>query len=65
MVENGGFSLCDYATILKEILNPERHSNHITGSKVKAILLNGLILPIDGASAVEGLRLQPAQQDCF
>ena len=28
-------------------------------------LLNGWILPIGGASAVKGLRLQPAQQACF
>ena len=48
-----------------EILNPEGHSNHITGSKVKTILLNGWILPIGGASAVRGLCLQPAQQACL
>ena len=29
-----------------------------------AILLNGWILPIGGASAVKGLCLQPAQQAC-
>ena len=34
------------------------------GLKVTAILLNGWILPIGGASAVKGLRLQPAQQAC-
>ena len=38
-----------------EILRLEGHLNHITGSRVMAILLNGLILPIGGASAVEGL----------
>ena len=42
----------------QEILNPERHPNCITGSKVTAIFLNGLILSIGGASAVKGLRLQ-------
>ena len=33
--------------------------------QVKRILLNGWILPIGGASAVKGLRVQPAQQACF
>ena len=32
---------------------------------LRQILLNGLILPIGEASAVKGLRLQPAQQACF
>ena len=36
--------------------NPEVHQNPINGSKVTAILLKGWILPIGGASAVEGLR---------
>ena len=36
---------------MKEILNPERHPNRITGSKVPAILLNGWILPINGDSS--------------
>ena len=47
-----------------EILNPEGHPNCITVSKVTAILLNGLILPIGEASEVKGLRLKPAQQAC-
>ena len=34
-----------------EILNPEGHPNRITGSKVTAILLNGWIFPIGGASS--------------
>ena len=37
------------------ILNLEGHLNCITGLGVTAILVNGLILPICGASAVEGL----------
>ena len=45
------FQSIDYFTIFKEILNPEGHPNHINGSKVTAILLNGWILPIDGASS--------------
>ena len=48
-----------------EILNFEGHINCINGSKVTAILLNGLILPFGGASVVKGLRLQPAQQSSF
>jgi hypothetical protein len=52
MVADGAFShKIDYVTIVKEILNPERHPNCITGSKVPAILLNGWILPIGGASS--------------
>ena len=39
----------------KEILYLEGHPNHITGSRVTANLQNGWILPISGASPVEGL----------
>ena len=50
-VADGAFShKVDYVMTFKEILNPEGHPNRITGSKVTAILLNGLILPIGGAS---------------
>ena len=50
-VADGAFShKVTYVTIFKEILNPEVHPNRITGSKVTAILLNGWILPIGGAS---------------
>ena len=55
----------DYVIVIKNFLNPEGHQNPISGSKVTAILLKGWILPIGGASAGEGLRLQPAQQACF
>ena len=66
MVECGPFShKIYYVTIFKEILKREGHPNCITGSKVMVIWLNGWILPIGGASAVKGLRLQPAQQACF
>ena len=51
----------DYFTSFKEILNLEGHPNHITGAKVTAILLNGWVLPIGGASAVKGVHLQPVQ----
>ena len=40
----------------KNFLNPEGHKNPISGSKGTAILLKGLILLFDGASAVEGLQ---------
>jgi hypothetical protein len=60
MVEDGAFShKRDYVTIFKEILNLEGHPNRINSSKVTAILLNGWALPIGGASAVKGVRLQP------
>ena len=42
--------------MIKNFLNPEGHQNPFSGSKVMAILLKGWILPIGGASAVEGLR---------
>ena len=42
--------------MIRNFLNPEGHQNPINGSKVTAILMKGLILPIGGASAVEGLR---------
>ena len=47
----------DYVIVIKNFfLNIEGHQNPINGSKVTAILLKGWILPIGGASAVEGLR---------
>ena len=46
----------DYVIVIKTFLNPEVHQNPISGSKVIAILVKGWILPIGGASAVEGLR---------
>ena len=46
----------DYVILIKTFLNPEGHQNRIRGSKVTAILLKGWILPIGGASAVEGLQ---------
>ena len=42
--------------MIKTFLNPEGHQNPINGSKVTAILLKGWILPVGGASAVEGLQ---------
>ena len=46
----------DYVIVIKNFLYPEGHKNPISDSKVTAILLKGWILPIGGASAVEGLR---------
>ena len=55
----------DYVVVIKNFLNLEGHQNPISGSKVTAILLKGWILPIGGASAGEGLHLQPLQQACY
>ena len=57
MVEDGAFShKVDYFTIFEWNSNCEGITNRINGSRVTAILLNGLILPTDGASPVEGLQ---------
>ena len=55
-----------FLTILniKKKKNFKRHPNCITGSKVTAILLNGWILPIGGASSGR-VCAQPAKQACF
>ena len=37
--------------VIKNFLNPEEHQNPISGSKVTAILLKGLILPIGGVAS--------------
>ena len=37
--------------MIKKFLNPKGHQNHISGSKVTAILLKWWILPIGGTSA--------------
>ena len=56
-----GFKSCsgqlkiDGLIVIKNFLNPKGHQNCVSGSKDMAILLKGLILPIGGASAVEGL----------
>ena len=53
IVEEGAFiHKIDYVTVL----NLEGHLNCITGSRVTAILPNRRILPVGGASAVEGLQ---------
>ena len=58
MVEYGAFShKIDYPTVLT-ILNLEGHPNHITGSRVSAILLNGRILPIGEASRLVFFAVQ-------
>ena len=55
MVGDGAFShKIAYVTILWESLNLKGHPNHIIGSRVTA--LNGWILPIGGASEMEGLQ---------
>ena len=56
-VKDSSFSYKIYYVIeIKNFLNPEGHQNPISGSIVTAILMKGWILPIAGASAVEGLR---------
>ena len=54
----------DYVIVIKNFLNPKGHQNPISGLKITVILLKRWILLIGGASAGEGLRLQPAQQAC-
>ena len=47
MVEDGTFShKIDYVTLFWGILNHEECPNHIIGSKITAILINGWILPV-------------------
>ena len=56
MVEDGAFShKIDYVTVFRKIINLKGHRNRLTGLKVTAILLNGWILPIGGASVAESL----------
>ena len=46
MVRNGAFShKIDYITIFLKIWNLKGHQNHITGSRVTAIMLKGWIFP--------------------
>ena len=54
--QTGRDSSSGYKIVNKNFLNPEGHENPINGSKVMAILLKWSILPIGGASAVEGLQ---------
>ena len=54
MVEDGAFShKIVYATVF-DIQNLEGHSNRIKGSRATAVLLKGWILPLGGATAMEG-----------
>ena len=46
----------DYVIVIKKFLNPKGHQSSINGSTVTVISLKGWILPIGGASAVEGLQ---------
>ena len=56
MVGDGAFShKIDFVAIFWEIINLEGHLNRNTVSRIMAILLYEWILPIGGASAVEGL----------
>ena len=58
MVEKGAFSQkINYITIFLEIINLKGHQNHITGTRVMAILLIGWIFPIgqSGEGTLKGL----------
>ena len=56
MVEYGTVSyIIDYFTISLKIINLKGHLNNVSGLRVTEILLNVMILPIGGASAVKGL----------
>ena len=55
MVEDFAFShRIEYVEICYDILNLKGHHNRTTSSRVTAIFLNGLILPIGGGSAING-----------
>ena len=57
MVEDSAFiHKIDFVIFLLFFFSLKWHPNHISGSRVAAILLNGWILPIGGATAVKGLR---------
>ena len=58
MVEDGAVSHKKpmLKKIIFKVLNLDVHPNRITVSRVKAILLNGWILPTGGASAMEGVQ---------
>ena len=53
IVRNGASShKIDYITIFLENINPEGHQNRNTGSRVTAIVLIGLIFPIEQSGEV-------------
>ena len=41
----------DHIIVIKTFLGPEGYQNHISGSKVTAFLMKGLILPIGGVAS--------------
>ena len=41
----------DYVIVITNFLNPKRHQNLISGSKVTAILLKGWIWPVGGVAS--------------
>ena len=49
--ENSSSYKIDYFIVIQKCLNPERHHNPISGSKVTAIILKGLILLIGGVAS--------------
>ena len=59
MVGDGAFSHKIHL-FFKDILNLKGHTNHITGSEVTAILLNGWILPIGSSFSGGGCAINGA-----
>ena len=55
----------DYVIVIKNFINPKGHQNHISVSKVMAILLKGWNFAYWWSCIEKGLRLQPAQQACL
>ena len=56
--------MIQYVTQVRDILHFKGHQNHIIGSKITAILLKGLILPI--GEVISGrVCEQPLKQACF
>ena len=55
----------DYVIMIKNFINPKGYQNHISVSKVMAILLKGWNFAYWWSCIEKGLHLQPAQQACL
>ena len=58
-------STLNYVNIFSKIINHEGHLNNFIGSKVTAILVNGVFFASRWSCIGKGLHLQPAQQVFF
>ena len=57
MVRDSSYSCkIDYVQMVFNSQNPKENLNFITGSKVMALLLNGLILPVGEVASVKGVH---------